>query len=331
MKVIEGFSACGREEMIEEMNHYGKGRSPFLFIIDFDLKNLHCIPLSRIDSGAVLYSINGLTNACPYEHRTGITLVKHPIPYKTYLKSFHKIIKQLGEGNTYLLNLTFPTKIKTNAPLKEIFFMSEAKYKLWFKDSFVVFSPETFIKISGSAVSAFPMKGTIDAAVKNAEVKILEDDKEYAEHVTIVDLIRNDLNRVAKNVSVKRFRYVEKIKAGQRGFLQVSSEIAGELDASYNERIGDILFSMLPAGSVTGAPKKKTIEIIKEVENYNRGYYTGIFGYFDGRNLDSAVMIRFIENMNGEYLFKSGGGITIYSDPRKEYKELIDKVYVPVI
>ncbi len=331
MKAIEGFSACGCAEMIEEMNHYGKKRAPFLFIIDFDLKNLHCIPLSRIDNNAVLYSINGLTNACPYEHRTIITLVKHPIPYNTYIKAFNKIIKQLGDGNTYLLNLTFPTKIETNAQLKEIFFISEAKYKLWLKDSFVVFSPETFIKISGRAISSFPMKGTIDAAVKNAEEKILEDDKEYAEHVTIVDLIRNDLSRVANNVAVKKFRYIEKIRTNQKDLLQVSSEITGELDASYNERIGDILFSMLPAGSVTGAPKKKTVEIIKEVENYNRGYYTGVFGYFDGCNLDSAVMIRFIEDMNGEYLFKSGGGITIYSDPQKEYKELIDKVYVPVI
>jgi len=87
---------------------------------------------------------------------------------------------------------------------------------------------------------------------------------------------------------------------------------------------------MLPAGSVTGAPKKETVRIIRESEKYNRGWYTGIFGVFDGRNLDSAVMIRFIENDSGTMCYKSGGGITFMSNAESEYKELIGKVYVPV-
>jgi len=66
------------------------------------------------------------------------------------------------------------------------------------------------------------------------------------------------------------------------------------------------------------------------VENYDRGFYTGVFGYFDGQNLDSCVMIRFIEKENGEYFYKSGGGITVYSNPESEYEELINKIYVPV-
>jgi para-aminobenzoate synthetase component 1 len=86
----------------------------------------------------------------------------------------------------------------------------------------------------------------------------------------------------------------------------------------------------LPAGSITGAPKAKTVEIIKQTENYTRGFYTGIFGYFDGVNLDSAVMIRFIENENGRLFFKSGGGITSMSEVQKEYEELIQKIYVPI-
>jgi para-aminobenzoate synthetase component 1 len=87
---------------------------------------------------------------------------------------------------------------------------------------------------------------------------------------------------------------------------------------------------MLPAGSISGAPKRKTIEIIREVEEYERGFYTGIFGQFDGRNLDSAVMIRYIEQKGDHVIFKSGGGITSFSDCRNEYKEMLAKVYVPI-
>jgi para-aminobenzoate synthetase component 1 len=102
------------------------------------------------------------------------------------------------------------------------------------------------------------------------------------------------------------------------------------LPENYASKIGDILFSMLPAGSVSGAPKKKTVEIIREAENYEREYYTGIFGIFDGKNLDSCVLIRFIENQNGRLVYKSGGGITFMSRAETEYEEMLEKVYVPV-
>ncbi|OGU77880.1 MAG: hypothetical protein A2279_07140 [Stygiobacter sp. RIFOXYA12_FULL_38_9] len=86
---------------------------------------------------------------------------------------------------------------------------------------------------------------------------------------------------------------------------------------------------MLPAGSISGAPKKKTVEIIQNAEKLERGYYTGVFGYYDGNNLDSAVMIRFIEQTAEGLVYRSGGGITFMSDVNSEYQELIDKVYVP--
>jgi para-aminobenzoate synthetase component 1 len=91
------------------------------------------------------------------------------------------------------------------------------------------------------------------------------------------------------------------------------------------------LFALLPAGSISGAPKVKTLEIIKNAENYERGYYTGTAFYFDGDNLDSCVLIRFIEQTEKGWVYKSGGGITIYSDARKEYQEILDKIYVPTL
>jgi para-aminobenzoate synthetase component 1 len=146
----------------------------------------------------------------------------------------------------------------------------------------------------------------------------------------VVDLLRNDLSMVAKQVRVNKFRYVDKIKAGQKSLLQISSKITGVLETNWHERIGDILLPLLPAGSISGAPKIKTLEIINKVENYNRGFFSGVFGYFDGSKLDSAVMIRFIEQKNGQFIYKSGGGITIDSNPQLEYEEMLDKIYIPI-
>ena len=93
--------------------------------------------------------------------------------------------------------------------------------------------------------------------------------------------------------------------------------------------IGTLLDKLTPAGSITGTPKKSTVNIIDNIENYDRGFYTGVFGLFDGESLHAAVMIRFIEKENAQLVYKSGGGITIDSDAKSEYEELIDKIYLP--
>ena len=175
------------------------------------------------------------------------------------------------------------------------------------------------------------MKGTIDAGIKDAAQKILADNKEKAEHATIVDLIRNDLARVAQHVKVERFRYIDTIVTHRKSLLQVSSEICGDLPINYQEGIGDIIFDLLPAGSITGAPKNQTLDIIRQAETHKRGFYTGVCGYFDGQNLDSGVMIRFIEQRGQQLFYKSGGGITHFSNPVDEYREYIDKIYVPTV
>jgi len=232
-------------------------------------------------------------------------------------------------GNTYLTNLTFPSEIKTNLSLKDIYKLSSARYKLLYRDQFVVFSPEIFVQIRKGQIRSFPMKGTIDADIPRARELLLNDTKEMAEHVTIVDLIRNDLSIYANQVKVEKYRYIDTLETSNKRLLQVSSEITGELAPDYLSCLGEIIFSMLPAGSISGAPKPETIRIIQDAEGLDRGYYTGIMGYFDGKNFDSAVMIRYIENRDGQLYYRSGGGITFMSDPEKEYQELIDKVYLP--
>lgn len=313
------------------MNGMGCDQIPFLFIIDFDMKAPLVFPIAGIDTRELQFNLNGFTNSSPQPvSRRKLVFERFPIAQAEYALKFDKVMHQIAIGNTYLLNLTCPTRIATNLTLQEIYARSSARYKLWLRDFFVVFSPESFIRINDGKISSFPMKGTIDAALENAEHIILNDPKEIAEHYTIVDLIRNDLSMVAKEVVVEKFRYVEKLKTSLGGLLQVSSKITGRLDADYCGHIGDIIFKLLPAGSVTGAPKKKTVEIIREAENYERGYYAGIFGYFDGAGLDSGVMIRFIEKTPLGLLYKSGGGITSFSRQESEYREMTDKVYVPI-
>lgn len=218
---------------------------------------------------------------------------------------------------------------------------------------FVCFSPETFVRIKGGRIYSYPMKGTLDASLPNAEKQLMEDRKEAAEHATIVDLIRNDLSRVAENVRVDKYRYFDVLHTNKGDILQTSSEISGRLPEDYPHHLGEILDAQLPAGSITGAPKDKTMQIIQEAEGYDRGFYTGIMGIYDQGELNSAVMIRFIEEetspvdfeADGEknfkasegkgdeasrkLYFKAGGGITSKSDCRKEYEEVIQKIYLP--
>ena len=175
------------------------------------------------------------------------------------------------------------------------------------------------------------MKGTINAQLPNAKKILKTDPKEINEHNTIVDLIRNDLSKVAKHVKVTRFRYLDKIITQKNEIYHTSSEIKGKLSPDWKNRLADIILSILHAGSISGAPKAKTVSIIQEVEQGPRGYYTGIFGYFDGENLESAVNIRYLEKKEGQLIYRSGGGITFLSNLESEYKELIEKIYVPVI
>jgi len=313
------------------MNALGKRRTPFLFVIDYEMRRPVVLPLDQVKPDEIQYSINGVSNATSLEMPLKkLAFSARPVNYGRYEKAFNLVQKHILHGNSFLLNLTMPSEVSCNYSLKEIYAASQAKYKLLFKDQFVVYSPEIFIKTKGRKISSFPMKGTIDAKLPDAKNILLTSKKEVAEHHTIVDLIRNDLSMVAKNVRVARFQYIDRIKTNKRELLQMSSEITGVLPENYLEHIGDTLFTLLPAGSISGAPKTKTLEIIREAEQYDRDYFTGIVGIFDGQNIDSGVMIRFIEKTSTGLIYKSGGGITSQSDCTQEYEELKNKIYVPV-
>jgi para-aminobenzoate synthetase component 1 len=315
---------------ISKINEYAQMHVPFLLLVDFDRQKPVIFTEDELLNENIFFKTSLKEVSPPVSPLPDkVSFEKDPVSYNDYKKGFDNVQGHINNGDTFLLNLTFPTTLKSNLSLRNIYEHSKAKYKLLYKDEFVCFSPETFIRITDNIITSAPMKGTIDAAEEAARQKIISDVKETAEHNTIVDLIRNDLNMVASNVKVSRYRYIDEIKTNDKTLLQVSSEISGELPTEFRKNLGEIIFRLLPAGSISGAPKEKTVEIIHDSEIDRRGYYTGIFVWFDGHNLDSAVMIRYIEQKNNRLMYRSGGGITTMSNPEDEYQELLNKVYVP--
>ena len=299
------------------MNEAGARREPFLFGVDFELSEGFFVsdPLGQQE---ILFEAGGVTNSPVGEGMPGEVSEKvfspNPVAFEVYREKFAVVREGLARGDW---------------TLEEIFHRAWSPYRLLVPGRFVCFSPEIFVRVDEGVISSYPMKGTIDASVPDAGRVILEDYKERSEHNTIVDLIRNDLNRVAERVDVRRFRYIDRLRVSRGEILQVSSEVTGRLTGDYYSRLGEVVFGMLPAGSISGAPKPSTLRIIARAEGERRGFYTGVFGYFDGKRLDSAVMIRYIEVRDGRYYFRSGGGITINSECRAEYEEVLAKVYLP--
>ncbi len=319
----------------QQLNQLGKSRIPFFFITDFELeKPLVFTDENQMKQAGVYYDFPGhqfLPSAYRQEKtREKIKLNAIMPAFEIYQSKFNTVQRALLRGDSYLTNLTLKIPLQASPGLDEIFKIAHAKYKILMQERFISFSPETFINIRDNRIHTYPMKGTSPVFYDPDGTKLLNNSKELQEHYTIVDLLRNDLAVNGHRVQVKRFRYLEKIRSHGKEIWQTSSEIVAELPRNWPAQIGDILRSMLPAGSVSGAPKQRTLEIIRQAEGEPRGYYTGVAGYFDGKSLDSAVMIRFIEQDGNQFYYRSGGGITHRSNAREEYNEIKNKIYVPI-
>ena len=369
-----------KQEIIDKINRLASQDESFLFVINYQGDKAFIRQLSDINPEECLFDFEGRGNLSHAwketlkEETSETTWQIEPPLYEDYERSFNIVKSNIMAGNSYLTNLTNRVPVSCNLSLEEIFHRAKGKYKLLLRRKrtqaedkahlkeenieenlipFVCFSPETFVRIKGGRIYSYPMKGTLDASLPNAEKQLMEDRKEAAEHATIVNLIRNDLSRVAEDVRVDKYRYVDVLHTNKGDILQTSSEISGRLPEDYPHHLGEILDAQLPAGSITGAPKDKTMQIIQEAEGYDRGFYTGIMGIYDQGELNSAVMIRFIEEETSpvdfeadgkknfkanagkkpkesrKLYFKAGGGITSKSDCRREYEEVIQKIYLP--
>ena len=224
-----------KQEIIDKINQLASQDEPFLFVINYQGDKAFIRLLSDINPEECLFDFEGRGNLSHVWKETlkeeiseketwkketsekkisETTWQIEPPLYEDYKRSFNIVKSNIMAGNSYLTNLTCRVPVSCNLSLEEIFHRAKGKYKLLLRRKrnltpFVCFSPETFVRIKGGRIYSYPMKGTLDASLPNAEKQLMEDRKEAAEHATIVDLIRNDLSRVAENVRVDKYRYVD--------------------------------------------------------------------------------------------------------------------------
>lgn len=188
-------------------------------------------------------------------------------------------------------------------------------------------SPETLVKLENGILHTFPLAGTrprgkTDAEDKALEKELLADEKELSEHNMLVDLGRNDIGKISKfgTVEVEKYMSIERYSH----VMHIGSTVRGEISESKSAL--DAVDAVLPAGTLSGAPKIRACEIINELENNKRGVYGGAIGYIDFRgNLDTCIAIRLAFKKNGRIFVRSGAGIVADSVPENEYNECINK------
>jgi len=183
-------------------------------------------------------------------------------------------------------------------------------------------SPETHVKVEGRRASLNPIAGTTERGPGDAE-RLLASDKDRAEHVMLVDLGRNDLARVCVPGTVRVERFLEPERFSH--VTHLVSEVAGDLRDGVTPF--DVLRATFPAGTVSGAPKVRAMQIISELESYRRGTYAGVVGYHaPGLGLDTCIAIRTVRLSEGRAYLQAGGGIVADSDPGAEHQECLNKL-----
>jgi len=188
--------------------------------------------------------------------------------------------------------------------------------------SLVGSSPETHVKLTGGRASLNPIAGTI-AAGEGAAETLLASEKDRAEHVMLVDLGRNDLSRVCRPGTVRVARFLEPEHYSH--VVHLVSEVVGEIQPG--RTAFDLLRATFPAGTVSGAPKVRAMQIISELEGYGRGTYAGVVGYaLPGGDLDTCIAIRTLVLRDGVAYLQAGGGVVADSDPAAEHQECLDKL-----
>lgn len=260
--------------------------------------------------------------------------------YNEYQQKFEQVQQQLQLGNTYQLNLTAPLNISTQEsidPLNLYYQLSRshpvryAAYLPFGSTTTISISPELFFKKTDSTISVRPMKGTIERGntiqEDNQNREFLQNDnKNRAENLIIVDLLRNDLAKFCHTGSVKvpTLFAIEEYQS----LFQMTSSIEGTINNTTD--FATIIKGLFPCGSITGAPKLRTMQLIEQIENYSRDVYTGAIGYIlPNNNMQFNVAIRTLSSKStGQKQFKMGvgGGITVQSNVTEEWQEMMTKL-----
>ena len=256
------------------------------------------------------------------------------ISEEDFCVTVHRIKEYIQAGDTYQVNLTDRVNAEFDASSDEIFaelsHRQPVSYSAFLNVSghqILSLSPELFFRVNAGNIVTRPMKGTMPRGLDSVEdiataLRLQDDEKNRAEHVMIVDLLRNDLGRICTmgSIHVEDLFSVEKYTT----LFQMTSTVSGVL----RDEIGyyEIFKSMFPSGSVTGAPKIRTMQIIHELEQRSRGVYTGAIGFIaPDRTSVFNVAIRTLVLKNGQATMGVGGGIVTDSDPMDEYRECLLK------
>lgn len=251
-----------------------------------------------------------------------------------YKRTVNRAKEYIRKGDIYQVNLSQRFESDLNMEPYELYLnlrgLSPAPFSSYlnFEDCIVISSsPERFLMKKGPYIETRPIKGT---APRSADplmdefnrTELTKSYKDRAEHIMIVDLERNDLGRICEYGSVKPSEFIALEKYST--VFHLVSTVSGRLKKGVDAV--DCLLATFPGGSITGAPKIRSMEIIEELEPVKRGIYTGAIGYisFDG-NMDTSIVIRTILVKDGKIYFQAGGGIVYDSDPEKEYFETLDK------
>jgi len=195
------------------------------------------------------------------------------------------------------------------------------------EDKVIGSSPEILVRVEDGLAEVYPIAGTRSRGKTEAEDKVLEaellaDQKERAEHIMLVDLGRNDLGRVCEIGTVKVDQLMFVVRYSH--VMHIATRVIGKVEA--DKSCVDVLKATFPAGTVSGAPKIRAMEIIDELEKYRRGFYAGGVGYFDfSGNMDICIAIRTMFASNGRIFLQAGAGIVADSDPEREYQETVNK------
>ncbi|WP_338452154.1 anthranilate synthase component I [Niallia oryzisoli] len=257
------------------------------------------------------------------------------IPKEQFMNHVEKAKKYIEDGDIFQVVLSQRLKAELEGEpfslYRKLRVKNPSPYMYYFDFqaySIAGVSPESLIKVKGRQVITNPIAGTRPRGANEEEDRrlaedLLADEKELAEHKMLVDLGRNDLGRVCEfgSVQVTKFLEIEKYKH----VMHLVSEVEGNLVENYSPI--DALISCLPAGTVSGAPKIRAMEIINEMENSKRGIYSGAIGYVSANgNLDFALAIRTMVIKGKEAYIQAGAGIVYDSIPEKEYEETLHKL-----
>jgi anthranilate synthase component I len=230
--------------------------------------------------------------------------------------AFQVVLSQRAERRTAVSPLALYRALRRINPSPYLFLLELGDLAL------VGSSPETHVKVAGGRASLNPIAGTTARGDGDAE-RLLASEKDRAEHVMLVDLGRNDLSRVCVPGTVEVERFLEPERFSH--VTHLVSEVAGTLQDGVSAF--DVLRATFPAGTVSGAPKVRAMQLISELEDYRRGTYAGVVGYHvPGLGLDTCIAIRTVLLRDGRAYLQAGGGIVADSDPAAEHRECLNKL-----